>query len=195
MGIPTFLPRATSQEFAMLQSSAVSVPSLGPRRTIHPHRPFAFSFAVSATRAEVEQIIPGETVVVAIHSGRADAGGRESDWFLRRVPALPAWTGPIHIAGAVPGDLLEFEVLAIAPQTPLPGASLMVTVTVPAATGEWSGAVQAAVSSGGLVRLPVARSGGLVSFGPVLTRQAPGRALPADPIAAAVTVRCVISAA
>jgi acetamidase/formamidase len=137
-----------------------------------------------------ERILLDEVVCIAVADG-APRPSAPSDWFTARVPTIPPHTGPLHVSGISPGDIVKVEILALAPEHPQTGGPLRATVTItPSADGRAPGPSQVVVPANSIVRLPAQRAGAMLSIGPVVLRLAhDGSWVPID---AWVTIRCTV---
>jgi len=178
----------------MIQTAplAPNVPGEGPRKFISPNLAYAFAFAFPAAPLQSSTIGVGEIVTIAVADGTR-APHDPGDWFAARTPARPAATGPLPIGGVSLGDMLEIEVLALEPEDPALAAPLIVTIFVMGGeAGHGPALAQFAMSAGGVVRFRAWWAGGLVSFGPVCARDERSRESGWHPVAARVTVRCMV---
>jgi acetamidase/formamidase len=151
-----------------------------------------FGFALNDASRLIGSITLGEVTVVEIADGMRRS--RDTDWFTTRTPVMPAATGPLRIPGVCPGDILQVEVLDLETVAPVSKESIIVTIGL--ANGEtlWSGPglIQAAIPAGGVVRLPIRQTDGLVAFGPVLTLRRRDNDQIWEPARGWVTVRCSV---
>jgi acetamidase/formamidase len=163
------------------------------RRYIRPRLPNVFGFAISDAARPDESIALEEVTIVEIADGTRHSP--DTEWFASRTPVMPATTGPLRVPGVKPDDILQCAVLALAAVDPAAEEPLIVTIDIANSDTRrpGSGLIQAAVSAGGVVRLPVQRDDGLVSVGPVLSLQKRGNGHSWEPVSARVTIRCSVT--
>ena len=175
-----------------MQTTNVSVAEVGPTGFIRQPIPYAFAFALGDAPVLDTRIPLGKIVTVAVADGRRAEHDRD-DPFAKRVPVIPAVTGPVHVAGVRRGDVLEIEVIALQANDSGAIDPLLVTVAV-ANRSSQPGAkpVQFSVSDGGAVWITAPQPGGLIQFGPVVARRTRGADLCEESVAARMMVRCTV---
>ena len=163
-----------------------------PGPQVSPVRPFAFAFAMGATPMQGIEIVPGTITSIEVVDG-APCAERPNDWFARRVPRIPPVTGPLRVTGVRRGDILAIELLDLSVESSMADERTLITVAV--SGGEYGSpkTLQASVPCGGVVHIPALETGGLLSVGPILSRQVQGEAEQWDTIAAHVAVRCTVA--
>jgi acetamidase/formamidase len=175
-----------------MHTNSISIVESGPTGFIQQNIPYAFAFALGNAPVLDPRIPLGKIVTIAVADGTR-APHAPHDLFARRVPVIPAVTGPVHVAGVRRGDILEIELIALEANGTESIGPLLVTIAVENRSSEpRANSVQSAISAGGVVRLPAQQPGGLLQFGPaVLTqgRQADARG---EPVAARMRVRCTV---
>jgi hypothetical protein len=174
------------------QTSDVSIAEFGPTGFIRQTIPYAFAFALGNAPVLDTRIPLGKIVTVAV----ADGGRAEHalhDMFAKRVPVIPAVTGPAHVAGVRRGDILEIEVIALEANDSGSIGPLLATVAVAnRSSGPSADQVQSTISAGGAVRVTAQQPGGLILFGPVVAMRTPEADLCGEPVAARMMVRCTV---
>jgi hypothetical protein len=170
----------------------VSTAEFGPTGFIRQTIPYAYAFVLGTVPVLVTRIPLGKIVTVAVADGRR-AEHALDDMFTKRVPVLPAVTGPVHVAGVRRGDILEIEVIALEANDSGAIGPLLATVAVANRCSHSSAVpVQSSVSAGGVVRITAQQPGGLIQFGPVVARQHRREELCEEPVAARIMVRCSV---
>src|SRR5215208_2346991 len=111
------------------QTTNVSIAEPGPTGFIQQTIPYAFTFALGNAPVLDTRIPLGKIVTVAVADGTR-AEHAPHDLFARRVPVIPAVTGPVHIAGVRRGDILEIEVIALEANDPGSIGPLLTTIAV-----------------------------------------------------------------
>ena len=174
------------------QTTNVSIAEFGPTGFVRQTLPYAYAFALGNAPVLDTRIPLGKIVTVAV----ADGGRAEHalhDMFAKRVPVIPAVTGPVHVAGVRRGDVLEIEVIALEANESGSTGPLLATVAVAnRSSGPGADSVQSSISAGGLVRITAQQPGGLILFGPVVARRNRGADLCEEPVAARMMVRCTV---
>ncbi len=90
----------------------VSIAESGPTGFIQQTIPYVYAFGLG-TAPVLESHMPlGRIVTVAVADGTR-ASHAPDDLFARRVPGIPAVTGPVHVTGVRRGDNLEIELIAL----------------------------------------------------------------------------------
>jgi hypothetical protein len=174
------------------QTTNVSLAEFGPTGLIRQTIPYAFVFALGNVPALDTRISLGKIVTVAVADGRR-AEHALHDVFAKRVPLIPAVTGPVHVAGVRRGDILEIEVIALEANDSGSIGPLLATVAVAnRSSGPSADQVQSTISAGGAVRVTAQQPGGLILFGPVVARRTPEADLCGEPVAARMMVRCTV---
>jgi hypothetical protein len=173
------------------QKTNVALAEFGPTGLIRQTIPYAFAFALGNTPVLDTRIPLGKIVTVAVADGRRAEHARHG-MFARRVPVIPAVTGPVHVAGVRRGDLLEIEVIALEANGSGSVGPLLATVAANRGSGSSADLVQSTVSAGGAVRITAQQPGGLIWFGPVVARRTPKADLCGEPVAARMMVRCAV---
>jgi hypothetical protein len=170
----------------------VSIAGSGPTGFIQQTMPYAFAFALGNTPALETRIPFGKIVTVAVTDGTR-APHAPQELFAKRVPVIPAVTGPVHVAGVRRGDTLEIEVIALAASDPTSVDPLLATIAVASdGAGRVAELVQSAISTGGVVRVAARQPGGLVMFGPVVARRSRDGDPRGEPVAAQMMIRCTV---
>ena len=170
----------------------VSVPEFGPTGFIRQSVPYAYAFALGNAPILDTRISLGRIVTVAVADGRCSEQAPH-DMFGKRVPPIPAVTGPVHVAGVCRGDLLEIEVLALEANDSGSIRPLLATVGVAKGSSQpGASPLQALVSTGGVVRMTAQQPGGLIQFGPIVARRNHGADRGREPVAARMMVRCTV---
>jgi hypothetical protein len=172
------------------RTTDVSIAEFGPTGLIRQTVPFAFALGSAPV---LDTRIPlGKIVTVAV----ADGGRAEHDlhdMFAKRVPVIPAVTGPVHVAGVRRGDILEIEVIALEANDSGSIGPLIATIAAAnRSSGPSADLVQSTISAGGAVRITAQQPGGLIEFGPVVARQTRAADLCGEPVAARMMVRCTV---
>lgn len=176
----------------MLQSAPPTslAPGDVPEKLIGPRSPFVFAFALGDAPILPQPITSGEVAEIAVHHG-APSSLADCNWFAARMPAIRPVTGPLAITGVRPGDRIELEVLTVECEDPAITGPVRVTVAIAGSeAGHADGPVQVMVPASSAVRLKAGRPGGLLSIGPVVSRQPKTRSWQA--IAARVRIRCTV---
>jgi hypothetical protein len=174
------------------RSPNVSIAESGPTGFIQPTLPYAFAFALGATPPLNTRIPLGKIVTVAVADGTR-APHAPHDLFASRVPAIPAATGPVHVAGVRRGAILEIEVLSLAANDSAATGPLLATIAVASdGAGRDADRVESTIPAGGCVRLAARHAGGLVTFGPVVTRASRHGDPRGECMAARMMVRCTV---
>src|SRR5215204_3866966 len=107
----------------------VSIAESGPIGFIHQTIPYVYAFALG-TASVLESCMPlGRIVTVAVADGRR-APHALDDLFARRVPGIPAVTGPVHVTGVRRGDNLEIELIALEANNSESVGQLLATIAV-----------------------------------------------------------------
>ena len=172
----------------------VALAESGPTGFIRPTIPYAFAFALGPTPVRDSRIPLGKVVMIAVADGKR-ALHDPHDWFAARVPVIPAVTGPIHVNGVRPGDTLEIDVIVLEPDGLGSIGSLLVTIAAASGrTARGAEPLQSTILAGGAVRVKAQHPGGLISFGPVVTRREGDGAPHGEPLAARLLVRCTVVA-
>jgi hypothetical protein len=170
----------------------ISTAEFGPTGFIRQTIPYAYAFALGTVPVLATRIPLGKIVTVPVADGRR-AEHALDDVFTRRVPVIPAVTGPVHVAGVRRGDVLEIEVIALEANDSGAIGPLLATVAVANRTSPpGANPVQSSVSAGGVVRITAQQPGGLIQFGPVVARQHRREELCEEPVAARMMVRCSV---
>jgi hypothetical protein len=174
------------------QTTNVSIAEFRPTGFIRQTIPYAFAFALGNASVLDTRIPLGKIVTVAVADGRR-AEHALHDMFARRVPVIPAVTGPVHVAGVRRGDILEIEVISLEAIDSASIGSLLATVAVANRSSEpRANPVQCSISAGGVVRITAQQPGGLIQFGPVFARGNRRADLCEEPVAARMMVRCKV---
>ena len=174
------------------QSTDVSNVEFGPTGFIRQPIPYAYAFALGNAPVRATRIPLGKIVTVAVADGRR-AKHALDDVFTKQVPVIPAVTGPVHVAGVRPGDVLEIEVIALEANDSGSIGPLLATVAIATKSSQSSVApVQSSVSAGGVVRITAQQPGGSIQFGPVVARRNRREDLCEEPVAARMMVRCSV---
>jgi len=172
------------------QSTDVSNVEFGPTGFIRQPIPYAYAFALGNVTVLNTRIPLGKIVSVAVAAGRR-AEHALHDVFAKRVPVIPAVTGPVHVAGVRRGDIPEIEVIALEANDSGSIGPLLATVAVANRNSQpRADAVQFSISAGGVVRITAQQPGGLIQFGPVVVRRDRGTDQCGEPVAARMMVRC-----
>jgi hypothetical protein len=174
------------------QTSNVSCAESGPTGFIQQSIPYAYAFALGNAPALDNRIPLGRIVTVAVDDGTRPPHAPD-DLFARRVPVIPAMTGPVHLTGVRRGDNLEIELIALEANDSGSIGQLLATIAV-ASTSPGRGAdpVQTTIPVGGVVRITAPQPGGLIRFGPVVSRLNPNGDPRGEPVAARMMVRCTV---
>jgi hypothetical protein len=174
------------------RTTEVSIAEIGPTGLIRQTIPYAFAFALGDVPVLDTRIPLGKIVTVAVADGRR-AEHDLRDEFAKRVPVIPAVTGPVHVAGVRRGDILEIEVIALEADESGSIGPLLANVGV-ANLSSRPGVdpVQFSISAGGVVWITARQPGGLIQFGPVVARRTPKADLCGEPVAARMMVRCTV---
>ena len=174
------------------RTTNVSLAEFGPTGLIRQTIPNAFAFALGTAPILATRIPLGKIVTVAVADGRR-AEHALDDMFAKRVPVIPAVTGPVHVAGVRRGNILEIEVIALEANDSGSIDPLLATVAVAIrSSGPSADLVQSTISAGGAVRITAQQPGGLIVFGPAVARRTPKADLCGEPVAARMTVRCTV---
>ena len=175
-----------------MQTTNVSIAETGPTGFIRQPIPYAFAFALGDDPVLDTRIPLGKIVTVAVADGRRAEHDRD-DLFARRVPVIPAVTGPVHVAGVRRGDVLEIEVIGLEANDSGSIGPFLATVAVANRSSQPDvDPVQFSVSAGGVVWITARQPGGLIQFGPVVARGNPRAERCEEPVAARVMVRCTV---
>jgi hypothetical protein len=174
------------------QSTDVSNVEFGPTGFIRQPIPYAYAFALGNVPVLNTRIPLGKIVSVAVADGRR-AEHALHDVFAKRVPVIPAVTGPVHVAGVRRGDILEIEVIALEANDSGSIGPLLATVAVADRSSQpRADAVQSSISAGEAVRITAQQPGGLIQFGPVVVGRDRGTDQCGEPVAARMMVRCTV---
>src|SRR5918993_1218429 len=174
------------------RSTEVSIAEFGPTGLIRQTIPYAYAFALGNASVLDTRIPLGKIVTVAVADGRR-AEQDLHDMFARRVPVVPAVTGPVHVAGVRRGDVLEIEVIALEANDSGPIGPLLATVGVASMSSQHGvDPVQFSISAGGVAWITARQLGGLIQFGPVVARWNRRAELREEPVAARMMVRCQV---
>ena len=175
-----------------MHATNVSIDESGPTGFVQQPIPYAFAFALGNPPALATRIPLGKIVTVALADGTR-APHAPDDLFAKRVPVIPAVTGPVHVTGVRRGDILEIEVIALEPNGSESIDSLLVTIAVATrSSGPSADPVQSTIPVGGVVRFTAQQPGGLIQFGPVVVRRNCKADLCGGPRAARMRVRCTV---
>ena len=170
----------------------VFIAEFGPTGFIRQTIPYAYAFALGNVPVLATRIPLGKIVTVAVADGRR-AEHALDDMFTKRVPVIPAVTGPVHVAGVRRGDILEIEVIALEANDSGSIGPLLATVAVTNTSSHPSAVPdQSSVSVGGVVRITARQPGGLIQFGPVVARRNRRAEQSEEPVAARMIVRCTV---
>jgi hypothetical protein len=174
------------------KTTNVSIAEVRPTGFIRQTIPYAYAFALGDAPVLDTRIPPGKIVTVAVADGRRAEHDRD-DLFARRIPVIPAVTGPVHVAGVCRGDILEIEVIALEANDSGAIGPLLATVAVASRSSQPGvDPVQSSVSAGGVVRITAQQPGGLIQFGPVVARGNRRADRCEEPVAARMKVRCTV---
>src|SRR5215218_363580 len=175
-----------------MHTNSISIVESGPTGFIQQNIPYAFAFALGNAPVLDPRIPLGKIVTIAVADGTR-APHAPHDLFARRVPVIPAVTGPVHVAGVRRGDILEIEVIALEANDSGSIGPLLATVAVANRNSQpRADAVQFSISAGGVVRITAQQPGGLIQFGPVVVRRDRGTDQCGEPVAARMMVRCTV---
>jgi hypothetical protein len=170
----------------------VSFAESGPTGFIQQTIPYVYAFALGTAPVLDSRVPLGRIVTLALSNGRR-ARHAPDDLFARRVPGIPAVTGPVHVTGVRQGDNLEIELIALEANDSGSIGQLLATIgVVSLGSGQGADPVQTAISAGGIVRITAQQSGGLVLFGPVVARRNRNGDPCGEPVAARMMVRCTV---
>ena len=170
----------------------VSFAESGPTGFIQQSIPYAYAFALGNAPALDSRIPLGRIVTVAVDDGTRTPHAPD-DLFARQVPVIPAVTGPVHVTGVRRGDNLEIELIALEANDSGSIGQLLATIGVASGgAGRDADPVQTAIPVGGVVRITAPQRGGLIRFGPVVTRLNPNGDPRGEPVAARMMVRCTV---
>jgi hypothetical protein len=174
------------------QSTDVSNVEFGPTGFIRQPIPYAYAFALGNVPVLNTRIPLGKIVSVAVADGRR-AEHALHDVFAKRVPVIPAVTGPVHVAGVRRGDILEIEVIALEANDPGSIGPLLAAIAVANGSSRPGvNPVRSSISAGGVVRITAQQPGGLIQFGPVVARGNRRASLSPERVAACMMVRCTV---
>jgi hypothetical protein len=170
----------------------VSFAESGPTGFIQQSIPYVYAFALGTAPVLDSRMPLGRIVTVAVADG-ARAPHAPDDPFARRVPVIPAVTGPVHVTGVRRGDGLEIELIALEANDSGSIGQLLATIAV-ASGGAGRGAdpVQTTIPVGRVVRITARQPGGLIQFGPVVARRNPTGDPRGKPVVARMMVRCTL---
>jgi hypothetical protein len=170
----------------------VSFADSGPTGFIQQTIPYAYAFALGTAPVLDTRIPLRKIVTVAVVDGTR-APHAPHDAFAKRVPVIPAVTGPVHVTGVRRGDILEIEVIALDANDSGSISQLLATIAVASSGAERvADPVQTTVPAGGVVRMTARQPGGLILFGPVVARRNRRSDLCEEPVAAQILVRCTV---
>jgi hypothetical protein len=174
------------------RTTEVSIAEFGPTGLIRQTIPYALAFALGDVPVLDTRIPLGRIVTVVVADGRR-AEHALHDVFAKRVPLIPAVTGPVHVAGVRRGDVLEIEVIALEAIDSASIGPLIATVAVAnKSSRQGADPVQSSISAGGVVRITAQQPGGLILFGPVVARRNRRADLCGETVAARMMVRCTV---
>ncbi|MCD6058615.1 MAG: hypothetical protein K0Q89_2145 [Thermomicrobiales bacterium] len=174
------------------RTTDLSIAEFGPTGLIRQTIPNAFAFALGRAPVLNTRIPLGKVVTVAVADGRC-AEHDLHDMFARRVPVIPAVTGPVHVAGVRRGDILEIEVIALEADESGSIGPLLATVGAASMSSQQGvDPAQFSISAGGVVWITARQPGGLIQFGPVVARRNRRADLCEEPVAARMMVRCSV---
>jgi hypothetical protein len=170
----------------------VFVAELGPTGFIQQTIPYVYAFALGAAPALDSRMPLGRIVSIAVADGTRPPHAPD-DLFARRVPGIPPVTGPVHVTGVRRGDNLEIELIALEANASGSVGQLLATIAVAGGDpGRGADSVQTTIPVGGVVRMTARQPGGLILFGPVVTRRNRNGAPGEEPVAARMMVRCTV---
>jgi hypothetical protein len=170
----------------------VSIAESGPTGFIQQTIPYVYAFALGAAPVLDSRMPLGRIVTVAVADGTRPSHAPD-DLFARRVPGIPAVTGPVHVTGVRRGDNLEIELIALEPNDSGSVGQLLATIGVASGDpGRGADPVQTTLPVGGVVRMTARQPGGLFLFGPVVARRNRNGAPCEEPVAARMMVRCTV---
>src|SRR5215213_11907122 len=175
-----------------MHTNSISIVESGPTGFIQQNIPYAFAFALGNAPVLDPRIPLGKIVTIAVADGTR-APHAPHDLFARRVPVIPAVTGPVHVAGVRRGDILEIELIALEANDSGSIGSLLATVAVADRSSQpRADAVQSSISAGEAGRITAQQPGGLIVFGPVVAGRDRGTDPRGKPVAARMMVRCTV---
>jgi hypothetical protein len=173
-------------------TSNVSIAESGPIGFIQQAIPYVYAFALRTAPVLESRMPLGRTVTVAVADGRR-APHAPDDLFAKRVPGIPAVTGPVHVTGVRRGDNLEIELIALEANDSGSVGQLLATIAAASgAPGRGADPIQTTIPVGGVVRMTARQPGGLIQFGPVVARRNRNGSPCREPVAARMMVRCTV---
>src|SRR5215217_2987557 len=147
-----------------MHTNSISIVESGPTGFIQQNIPYAFAFALGNAPVLDPRIPLGKIVTIAVADGTR-APHAPHDLFARRVPVIPAVTGPVHVTGVRRGDNLEIELIALEANDSGSIGQLLATIGVASGgAGRDADPVQTAIPVGGVVRIAAPQRGGLIRF-------------------------------
>jgi hypothetical protein len=170
----------------------VSFAESGPTGFIRQSIPYVYTFALGTAPVLDSRMPLGRIVTVAVADGTR-ASHAPDDPFARRVPVIPAVTGPVHVTGVRRGDSLEIELIGLEANDSGSIGQLLATIAVTSGNaGRGADPVRTTIPVGGVVRMTARQPGGLILFGPVFARRIRNGDPCGEPVPARMMVRCTV---